>query len=193
MTGRPSLVEQDVAELLGRGQVEGLAGQFVGLRFEGHDLLADFVALAGQRVAVDQDAGALHLPDDLAGRHFEVVVDVRKTAFPGELRVQRLMDAQRDVGVLGRVGRGALDIDLIEADLLGAFAAQVFVGDGGESEVAAAQLAEVVALVRFQHVGLEHGVVGDPGQRDAVVGEDVLVVLGVLQHFFAAGRFQPGF
>ncbi len=54
-------------------------------------------------------------------------------------------------------------------------------------------MAEVVGLVRFQHVGLEQGVVGDAGQRDAVVGEDVLVVLGVLQHFFAAGRFQPGF
>jgi hypothetical protein len=42
------LGEQDVAELLRRGQVEGLAGQVMGLRFEGHDLLAHLVALPGQ-------------------------------------------------------------------------------------------------------------------------------------------------
>ena len=103
------------------------------------------------------------------------------------------MYAQRDVGILGGVGRGAFDIDLVEADLLGALAAQVFVGDGVEAEVAGAQLAEVVALVGLDDVALQHGVVRDAGQRDAVVGEDVLVVLGVLQHFLAVDRFQPGF
>ena len=84
-------------------------------------------------------------------------------------------------------------IDLIEADLLGAFAAQVFVSDGVEPEVAGAQLTEVMALVGLDDVALQHRVVGDAGQRDAVVGEDVLVVLGVLQHFPAVDRFQPGF
>jgi hypothetical protein len=77
-------------------------------------------------------------------------------------------------------------------DLLGALAAQVFVGDGGQSEVAGAQLAEVVALVGLDDVALQHGVVGDAGQRDAVVGENVLVVLGVLQHLLALGRLEPG-
>ena len=103
------------------------------------------------------------------------------------------MDAQRDVGILGGVDGGALDIDLVEADLLGALAAQVFVGDGGQSEVTGAQLAEIVALVGLDHVGLEHGVVGDTSQRDAVIGENMLVVLGVLQHFFPVNRGKPGF
>ena len=101
--------EQDVGQLLGRGEVEGLAGQFVGLRFEGHDLPAHFVALAGQLLAVDQDAGALHLPDDLAGRHFDIVIDARQAGFVGEARMQHLMHAQRDVGILGGVGGGAFD------------------------------------------------------------------------------------
>ena len=43
------------------------------------------------------------------------------------------MHAQRDVGVLGGVGGGAFDIDLVEGDLLGALAAQVFIGDGVEA------------------------------------------------------------
>ena len=34
---------------------------------------------------------------------------------------------------------------------------------------------------------------GDAGQGDAVIGQDVLVVLGVLQHLFTVDRFQPGF
>ena len=179
--------------MLRRGEVEGLAGQFMGGGFEGHDLLADFVALAGQRRGVDQDASAFHPPDHLPDGHFEIVVDMAQTAFSGELRVQRLVYAQRDVGILGGVGRGAFDIDLVEADLPGALAAQVFVGDGRQPEVTGAQLAEVVALVRFQHVGLEHGVVSDASQCDAMIGENVLVVLGILQYFFPVDRGKPGF
>jgi hypothetical protein len=187
------LAEQDFAQLLRRGEVERLASQFVSLGFQRHDLLADFVALPGEYFAVDQDAGALHLPDHLPGRQFDVVVDAAQTGFAGELRVQHVMHAQRHVGVFGGVGGGAFEVDLVEADLLGALAAQVFVGDGFEAEVARAQLAEIVALVGFDDVALQHRVVRDAFERNAVVGEDVLVVLGVLQHFLAVDRFQPGF
>ena len=40
---------------------------------------------------------------------------------------QRVMQLQREVGVLGGVVAGLVDRDLVEADLLGALAAQVFV------------------------------------------------------------------
>ncbi len=112
------------------------------------------------------------------------MVDAAEAGLVGELRMQHVMHAQRDVGVLGGIGCGAFDIDLVEADLLGTLAAQVFIGNGVEAKVAAAQLAEVVALVGFDDVALQHGVVGDANQRNAMVGEDVLVVLGVLQHLF---------
>ena len=88
MTGRPSLLEQDFAELLRRIEVERLAGQFMRPCFERHDLAADFVALAGERVAVDQDAGALHAPDDFAHRHLDLVVDARQAGFVGDARMQ---------------------------------------------------------------------------------------------------------
>ncbi len=165
----------------------------MGLRFKRHDLPADFMTLARQYRGVDQDAGALHLPDDLAGRHLEVVVDVGKPLFFGEPRVQRLVDAQRDIGILGGVARGALDVDLVEADLPRALAAQVYVSNGVQPEVAGAQLAEVVALVGFDDIALQHGVMFDTGQCDAVVGENVLVIFRVLQHFFPVDRDQPGF
>jgi hypothetical protein len=58
------------ASCFGEVEIEGLAGQFVSLGFQRHDFLADFVALAGEHCTVDQDAGAFHLPDHLAGPAF---------------------------------------------------------------------------------------------------------------------------
>ena len=49
-----------------------------------------------------------------------------------------------------------------------------------------ARLVEVVRLVRLEHVRLEQRVVRDAAQRDAVIGEHVLVVLQVLAELRAA-------
>ena len=77
-----------------------------------------------------------------------------------ELRPQRLVQPQRDVGVLGGVLGGALHRHLVEADLLGALAGDVLVVDGVDAEVVLRQRIHVVARGgAVQHVGLEHGVV----------------------------------
>ncbi|OQA33367.1 MAG: hypothetical protein BWY57_01229 [Betaproteobacteria bacterium ADurb.Bin341] len=73
------------------------------------------------------------------------------------------MHAQRHIGILGGVSGGTFQVDLIEADLVGTFAAHLGIGNGFEIEVTIAQLFEIVSLVRFQHVGLEHRVVRDAG------------------------------
>ena len=73
-TGRPSF-EQDVGELLRRVEVEGLAGEFVRLVLSSSRRRAEFVALLPEQRAVDQDAVALHAPDDLARRHLDLAVD----------------------------------------------------------------------------------------------------------------------
>jgi hypothetical protein len=39
---------------------------------------------------------------------------------------------------------------------------------------------------------LQHGVVGDAGQRDAVVGKNVLIILCVLQYFFRLTAASQG-
>jgi hypothetical protein len=49
-----------------------------------------------------------------------------------------------------------------------------------------------VRLVAFQHVGLEQGVVSDAVENDAVVGENVLVVLEVLPELGPGFAFQQG-
>ncbi|OQA33366.1 MAG: hypothetical protein BWY57_01228 [Betaproteobacteria bacterium ADurb.Bin341] len=67
-------LEQDLRQLLGRCEVEGLARQCMRLGFQRHDFLAEFVALLRQSGAVDQDAVALHLPEDLASRQFQFFI-----------------------------------------------------------------------------------------------------------------------
>ena len=102
------------------------------------------------------------------------------------------MQAQGDVGVLGGVVGGAVDRDLVEADLLGALAADIRIGDRREAQVALGERVHVVRAVGFQHVGLQQGVVGDAAQGDAVVGEHVGVVLEVLAELGVLVRLQPG-
>ena len=57
------------------------------------------------------------------------------------------------------------------------------------------QRSEIVAanafLAGFEHVRLQQRVVRDAGQRDAVVGEDVLVVFEVLADLGVLRRFEP--
>ena len=69
------LFKHDFSQLLGRSQIERLAGQFVSLRLKGHDLLAHVVTEPGKQIAVDQDAVTFDLPDHLTGRHFDLVVN----------------------------------------------------------------------------------------------------------------------
>ncbi len=77
------LLEQDLAQLLGRAQVERLPGQLVRLLLQRDDALAQLAALAREQRGVDQDAVALHAEQHLAHGHLELRVDVV------ELRVRR--------------------------------------------------------------------------------------------------------
>ena len=54
------------------------------------------------------------------------------------------------------------------------------------------EAAELVALVHFQHVGLEQRIVHAAGEADAVVRERVAVELQVLADFPAVGPLEPG-
>ncbi len=73
-------VEQDLLDLLGRIQVERLLCRNECLRLDGHQLLAQLVALSRQLGAVDEHAVALHLEQHLAHRQFDVAVHLLQTA-----------------------------------------------------------------------------------------------------------------
>ena len=57
--------------------------------------------------------------------------------------------------------------------------------------MAPGKVVHVVQPMRLQHVRLQHGVVCDSGEHDAVVGEHVLVVLDVLPKLFRARILEP--
>ncbi len=185
------LREEDLADLLGRVQVERLAGQSVGLLLERQQALAQLGALPGQALGIDQHAVALHLLQHDGGRHLDLPVDVAQLVVLGHLGIQRAMQAQRDVGILGGVFGGAVERHFIEADLRRALAAHLFVGDGLEVQHALGQCVHAMVAVRGQHVRLQHGVMRDAAQRDAVVGEHVRVVLQVLADLAADLVLQP--
>ncbi|MNQ84105.1 hypothetical protein D3C85_992250 [compost metagenome] len=101
------------------------------------------------------------------------------------------MQAQGHIGVFGRVRAGLLKGDLVERQLLGAFAGDVLEADGGMSKVLERQAVHVMAGGRgVKHIGLEHGVEGHAPDlnatgritTDSAIGQDVDVVLGVLTH-----------
>jgi hypothetical protein len=76
------LVEQYLGQLLGRIQVEGLAGECLRLGFECHDLASEFVALLREGRRVDQYAVAFDAEQHLGDRQFQVAVE----RFPAAVR-----------------------------------------------------------------------------------------------------------
>ena len=78
-----------------------------------------------------------------------------------DVRVERFVQAQGDVRIFRCVVARGFHGDLIEADLLRALARDFFVADGLVVEMAVGERIHAVRLVRFQHIGLEQGVVGN--------------------------------
>ncbi len=102
------------------------------------------------------------------------------------------MHVQGLVGVFARVGSGFVYRHLRKRDLVRAFAAQVFVADAFAASVALGQAGQVVGLVHFEHVALQHGVVRVALHLDAMIGEHMAVVLDVLAQLGVLGVLQPG-
>ncbi len=109
--------------------------------------LAQIAALPAQQLAVDQHALALHFEQHLAHRHLDRLVDVQQLWLALETRMERAMQAQRDIGVLGRVRGRAIDCHLLERDAPGALAGDVVVGDRREIEMPSRQSVHVVRPV----------------------------------------------
>ena len=87
------------------------------------------------------------------------------------------VQAQGDLGVLGGVGAGLFDGDLVEGQLAGALAGDVREVDGAVAQEFEGEAVHVVAAGgAVEDVGLQHGVLGDAPQRDAVVGQYTHVV-----------------
>ena len=112
--GKPELAEEDVAELLGRADVELLAGELVDLGLDRRRLLREGAGEARKDLPVDLDAAPLHAREHRHQRPLQPLVDARD-ALGRQPRLQHAPDAQREVGVLRRVAGGAVDRHAVEA------------------------------------------------------------------------------
>ena len=72
------LLEEDLADLLRRTEIEFAAREFVSLRLQVDETLRDLVALRVEPRAIDQHAVALHLAQHARGRHFDVAIHAQQ-------------------------------------------------------------------------------------------------------------------
>ncbi len=101
------------------------------------------------------------------------------------------MQCERHLGILGGVIGGPVERHFIETQLVRAFAADLRVRQGPAAQVSLGKRVHVVIAMRLQHVGLEQRVMGDADQPNAVVRENVGVVLQVLADLAMVRAFQP--
>jgi hypothetical protein len=115
--GQLQLDEENLADLLGRTEVERAARQFVRLLLELHDARAQFGRLHAQQRGVDQHAVALDLVQHHGGRQLDLAVDEGEFRIGFDVALHGLVQAQRDVGILAGILGRAAQLDLVEADL----------------------------------------------------------------------------
>jgi hypothetical protein len=87
--GKLQLVEQDGAQLLGRVDVERLAGQGVNFLGQPLDLGVQLGGKGAQVVDVDADAGHLHLQQHIHQRQLDALVQLPQLVAPQPLRQHR--------------------------------------------------------------------------------------------------------
>ena len=69
------------------------------------------------------------------------------------------MQAQGNVGIFCGIVGCRCQIDLIKANLMHTLTAHFFVADGLHTQMALRQAIHIVSQMRFQHIGLQQGVV----------------------------------
>ena len=173
------LVEQDLAQLLGRADVERPAGELVELLLELEHALLELGRELAQLRRVDLDAGLLHAEQHRDQRPLDGLVDADHV-LAGEPGLELRPQLHGDVGVLGGVVARLVDRHLVEAHLLGAAAGHVGELDGLLVEIELGELVHaVIVLAGVEHEGQQHGVV-DRRHLDAELAEHAHVVLDVL-------------
>ena len=189
--GQPQFRKEDFANLLGRTEVEGAVRQRVSLLLQFEHAAAQVVALDGELLGVNGNAGALHFKQNGAGGHLQCI-NALQACVGLNLRPQRLVHLQAKIHIFAGVGGSLIDADLAERNLAGAFAAQIFVADAASAQITLCQAFQPVRLVGFEHIALQQGVVHIAPDGDAVVSQHMAVVFDVLAQFGLAGVFQPG-
>ena len=153
--------------------------------------MAQGLALCGQCGAINQHAIAFNAKQGFAGGNFDVI-DGTQFGIGLNARPQHTMDIQTLVRIFARIFRGLVDIDLGKRNLMHPFAAHVFVSQTRAANMPQCQTGQVVRLVNFQHITLQHGVMRIAAHLNALIGKHMPVVFNVLAHLELEWVFKPG-
>ena len=181
-------LEQHLAQLLDRGDVELTARQLVNALFEIDQLPIHVRAEAVQIRHVEADAVEFHVGEHVDQRNLQVVVEAAQIL---QLRFQQLGQAPGDVGIFAGVLGHFVARHLIHAFLVLALADQI--GDGNHlmlQMLLGQDLHAVDAFAGMQQIIGDHRIAGDAGQVDAVLAQHLHVVLDVLIDLGDAGIFE---
>jgi hypothetical protein len=124
--------------------------------FELSHFLRKFAALLRKHLAVYQDAAFLHVQKHRHKRLFNLLVDLAQRRLLSQLLPKRFVQLQRDVSIFRRVRSSRFEIDLVEGELLGAFARDVLVVNRLFSQVVSCHRVHVVARRNaVKNIGLD--------------------------------------
>ena len=144
-----------------------------------------------KRVPANQCAISFNARQHGYQRHLKFPIERGKRGRLIELFRQHLVQTERDLGVLSSIRRGLFYWHLVEGQLLGAFARDIFKMNGPLTEVFERQGIEVVSAPRgIEYVGLQHRVVVNAAQGNTVIGQHVGIIFEMLAHLGGLGIFQ---
>jgi hypothetical protein len=173
------LVKQDLAQLLGRTDIEVLPGQLLDFCFECCRALRQFARQPRQDLPVNLDAALLHSHQNRCQRPLEPLVDACH-AFRNQPYFQDMPKPECHFGIFGRISGCLVDRHLRKRDRVLARAGHILVADCLVAQPALRKRIHAMpALARIEHIGQQHGVI-ETRNFDVVLRHHQHVVFEVL-------------
>ena len=173
------LVEQHLAQLLGRADIEGTARELVDLALELGQALAEIIGEAAKLVGIGLDPRHLHGGHHRHQRPVDGLID-RDQPFGEQPRLQAAVELQGHIGIFRRIVTGLLQRHPVEAGLALAGAGDLAQADGLMAEMDLGELVPLMAMgAAAEHIGDQHAVV-IAGDGYAETGHHLHVVFDVL-------------
>ena len=155
----------------------------MGLGLQRQNALAEFLTVGRKCVPANQCTVSFNARQHGHQRHLQLPIERGKRGRLIELFRQHLVQAERDLSVLSGIGRGLFYRHLVEGQLLGALARDIFKMDRPLTEVLERQGIEIVSAPRgIEYVGLQHCVIVNTAQGNTVIGQYVGIVFEMLAH-----------
>ena len=188
----PHLVVEHLLQLLGRTEIERMAGRFVRLLREFLHPRPKLPALLRQQPRIDQRPRLLHPGQHGKERQLDLLVHAPEPSRGLQPWPERPVEPEGDIRFFRREVRCRLERERREVELLRALAGDVLVARRLELQVLRREGVQAVAARAdaVEDVGLEHRVGRDARERNVVPSQDVAGRLQVVPDLAQSRVFQ---